>query len=185
MKSDASTPISSVDSRLTRVTIVDRLDYDYRDEWTGEISVPFDAEERTGTHSIADMQLAMERADIRMRREPTQLELKLRIATGIIALLFLAVVFFDGLRIASKRSGEDGVQLWREIPVEILATPKDAKVYIDGVERGKTPFREKLFCRGESVRVHLQKEGYANWAYNGICPKKGKLSLSAQMHNLQ
>ena len=48
--------------------------------------------------------------------------------------------------------------------------------------RGWTPVSLVEYCRGHSIRVRVQAEGYATWAWAGLCPQRGALRLDAQLN---
>lgn len=181
-KADSPPIIESTTQRLRRVSAtVERIEPPHPDEWvTGEYYFGDDASQ---SRRLADVAQADGAPQTVVRAEPirpqgsTERVLRVVVATGI---LLCAVVFFwDALAHSLARLVD--AKRWRAVKVTVTSNPK-ARVFVAAKPRGWTPVSLVEYCRGQSIRVRVQAEGYATWAWTGPCPPRGELRLDAQLN---
>lgn len=175
--------IESTTQRLRRVSAtVERIEPPHPDEWvTGEYHF---GDETTQTRRLADagtpadgLPQTVVRAEPFRPRGSIEGVLRIVVATGV---LLCAVVFFwDALAHSLARLVEG--KRWRAVEVTITSNPR-ARVFVADKPRGWTPVSLVEYCRGHSIRVRVQAEGYATWAWAGLCPRRGELKLDAQLN---
>ena len=175
------------ESRVLRaVATVDRLERARPDEWTGEISRPWQIDEISGAHALPATGPRLDRRPpSKPPRPQSRGELALRLLTVCLFVATLLVFFAEaGLLAARRLSGVSSQQPWREVALSIDSDPAGAIVFIRGVERGRTPLSAVDFCRGRVIRLRLKAAGYSNWTWDGLCPARGPLVLRARLQAL-
>lgn len=184
-------------SRVLKATAtVDRIERPRPEDWTGEWrieahdpwrgddsrefspSLPGGPRGKVERRSLA--------APSRPARTRSLLEVRLRFAAGVLLVLFIAAAAASGAaQLWGRLTAEVPVQRWREVALRVSSIPSGAEVFIEGERRGKTPLTLREYCRARVVRVRVTTAGYANWTWHGVCPKEGRLDLSAHLQALE
>ena len=119
-----------------------------------------------------------------MRRAPLTDWLRLWTALcglGLVLLLFRQPLGDAVLPRVSSQLGGDGVAPGFVVRVE--STPADhGIVWIDGVERGPSPFVGNARCRdGEPVVIEVRADGFRPWTRTVACRDGGSLDARARL----
>lgn len=178
------------ESRVLRaVATVERLDTERRDDWTGEVSRPWDLAEISGSRSLPEIEQPAPPAALDKVLEPTrprsrfELYVRLLVATLLLASA-VAFVVDGGLLLLERLRSEAPLQRWREMPLSVDSRPAGAEVFVEDRRLGRTPLSVTEHCRGRVIRLRVTAAGHANWTWHGECPAKGPLKLDARLQAL-
>lgn len=164
---------------------IDRLETPHPDQWiTGEhyFGAFDDTTQRLlGVGQRSDDISVQPIIRRRASRPANRIERLVRLIAATSLLVFALVFFFEAITQGIARLVSGSQPAWHAVTIRVSAAPVPATVIVGEKERGQTPLSLVERCRGRSIRVRLVAEGYATWAWDGLCPAKGELDLSVEL----
>ncbi|MEM1179448.1 MAG: PEGA domain-containing protein [Acidobacteriota bacterium] len=114
-----------------------------------------------------------------------------RLAAAACALALAVIVFAGPLlallptSISSNLDAIPGLGSSRGFVAQILSEPSGAGVWIDGVERGTTPFFGNVQCRGDRpITIEVKGPGFQPWTRELTCREGDTLRANARLERL-